>query len=153
MGYNKMLLGVPKILSPEIVATLCEMGHSDVVVIGDANFPGKRFAAEGGCKFLRADGLSGTDLLEAILSVIPCDTYSEKPVKLMQTMECDKDLEIPIWDEYKNIVSKHDSRGEEAIGFLDRFDFYDAAKKAYCIIQSGEEAIYANVMIQKGVIK
>lgn len=148
-----MLLGVPKILSPEIVSALCEMGHSDVVVIGDANFPGKRFAEEGGCKFLRADGISGTDLLDAILSVIPCDSYSQHPVKLMQTMECDRHLDIPIWEEYKKIVSAHDERGEAAIGFLDRFDFYDETKKAYCIIQSGEEAIYANVMIQKGVIK
>ncbi len=148
-----MLLGIPKLLSPEIIATLCEMGHSDVIVIGDANFPGKRFATEGGCKFLRADGLSGTALLEAILSVIPCDTYTEHPVKLMQTMDCDRDLKIPIWDEYKSIVAKHDSRGGKAIGFVDRFDFYEQAKQSYCIIQSGEEAIYANVMIQKGVIK
>lgn len=148
-----MLLGIPKILSPEIIATLCEMGHSDVVVIGDANFPGRRFAAEGNCKYLRADGISGTDLLEAILTVIPCDSYSGCPINLMQTMECDKDLRIPIWDEYKKIVSKFDNRGEEAIGFMDRFEFYEEAKKAYCIIQSGEEAIYANVMIQKGVIK
>lgn len=148
-----MLLGIPKKLSPEIIAALCEMGHSDVVVIGDANFPGKKFADDGGSKFLRADGISGTDLLEAILTVMPCDTYSDCPVKLMQTMECDRDLEIPIWDEYKKIVSKFDSRGEEAIGFIDRFDFYEEAKKAYCIIQSGEQAIYANVMIQKGVIK
>lgn len=148
-----MLLGIPKILSPEIIATLCEMGHSDVIVIGDANFPGKRFAVEGNCKFLRADGISGTDLLDAVLSVIPCDSYAEHPVKLMQTMKCDRNLEIPIWDEYKKIVAKHDARGEKAIGFLDRFDFYDEAKKSYCIIQSGEEAIYANVMIQKGVIK
>lgn len=148
-----MLLGIPKILSPEIIATLCEMGHSDVIVIGDANFPGKRFAVEGNCKFLRADGLSGTDLLDAVLSVIPCDSYTEHPVKLMQTMKCDRDLKIPIWDEYKKIVGKHDARGDKAIGFLDRFDFYDEAKKSYCIIQSGEEAIYANVMIQKGVIK
>ncbi len=148
-----MLLGVPKLLSPEIISTLCEMGHSDVIVIGDANFPGKRFAEEGGCKFLRADGISGTELLDAILSVIPCDTYSEHPVKLMQTMDCDRHLKIPIWDEYKKIVAEHDDRGEAAIGFFDRFDFYDKAKKAYCIIQSGEEAIYANVMIQKGVIK
>lgn len=150
-----MLLGIPKLLSPEILSILCEMGHSDVVVIGDANFPGKRFASEGNCKFLRADGLSGTDLLEAILSVIPCDTYAEHPVKLMQTMECDRDLKIPIWDEYAKIVTKHDKhdkRGGQAIAFLDRFDFYSEAKKAYCIIQSGEEAIYANVMIQKGVI-
>ncbi len=148
-----MLLGIPKLLSPEIIATLCEMGHSDVIVIGDANFPGKRFATEGGCKFLRADGLSGTALLEAILSVIPCDTYTEHPVKLMQTMDCDRDLKILIWDEYKSIVAKHDSRGDKAIGFVDRFDFYEQAKQSYCIIQSGEEAIYANVMIQKGVIK
>lgn len=148
-----MLLGVPKLLSPEIVATLCEMGHSDVIVIGDANFPGKRFAAEGGCKFLRADGLSGTELLDAILSVIPCDTYTKTPVKLMQTMECDRALKIPIWEQYKKIVAKHDPRGAKAIGFEDRFDFYEQAKQSYCIIQSGEEAIYANIMIQKGVIK
>ena len=148
-----MLLGVPKILSPEIVSMLSEMGHSDVVVIGDANFPGKRFAKEGNCAFLRADGISGTELLAAVLSVIPCDTYTEHPVKLMQTMECDRDLEIPIWDEYKAIVARHDPRGDQAIGFLDRFEFYSEAKNSYCIIQSGEEAIYANVMIQKGVIK
>ncbi len=148
-----MLLGIPKKLSPEIIATLCEMGHSDVVVIGDANFPGKRFASEGNCKFLRADGISGTDLLGAILSVIPCDSYVEHPVRLMQTMECDRDLKIPIWDEYKKIVEKRDPRGEKAIGFVERFAFYEEAKKSYCIIQSGEEAIYANVMIQKGVIK
>ena len=140
-------------MSPEIISTLCEMGHSDVIVIGDANFPGKRFAEEGSCKFLRADGISGTALLDAILTVIPCDTYCEHPVKLMQTMECDRDLDIPIWDEYKKIVAKHDERADAAIGFLDRFDFYDEAKKSYCIIQSGEEAIYANIMIQKGVIK
>jgi L-fucose mutarotase len=148
-----MLLGVPKILSPEIIATLCEMGHGDVIVIGDANFPGRKFAVGGNCKFLRADGLSGTDLLEAVLSVIPCDSYVEQPVKLMKTMKCDHGMQIPIWDEYKKIVAKHDGRGEKAIGFLERFDFYDEAKKSYCIIQSGEEAIYANIMVQKGVIK
>jgi len=148
-----MLLGVPKILSPEIISMLSEMGHSDTVVIGDANFPGKKFAKEGECIFLRADGISGTELLDAVLSVIPCDTYVEHPVKLMRAMECDGDLEVPIWDEYKKIVAKHDPRGEKAIGFLERFDFYSEAKKAYCIIQSGEEAIYANIMIQKGVIK
>ena len=148
-----MLNNVPKILSPEILAVLSEMGHSDVIVIGDANFPGKRMAKEGDALFLRADGISGTDLLKAILTMIPCDSYCEQPISLMQTMDCDKDLKIPIWDEYKKIVEKFDDRGENAIGFLERFDFYDAAKKSYCIIQSGEEAVYANVMIQKGVIK
>ena len=148
-----MLNNIPKLLSPELLSTLCEMGHSDVIVLGDANFPGKRFAVEGGCKFLRADGISGTALLEAILSVIPADAYVETPVLLMQTMDCDKDLEIPIWKEYEAIVARHDARGASAVGYMERFAFYEAAKKSYCIVQTGETEIYANVMIQKGVIK
>jgi len=148
-----MLTNIPRILSPELLATLCEMGHSDVIVLGDANFPGKRFAHEGNCKFLRADGISGAALLEAILCVIPTDSYAETPVLLMQTMDCDKDLEIPIWKEYEAIVANHDPRGKSAVGFLERFAFYEAAQKSYCIVQTGETEIYANVMIQKGVIK
>lgn len=148
-----MLKNIPSILSPELLATLCEMGHSDVIVLGDANFPGKRFAHEGNCKFLRADGISGTALLEAILQVIPTDSYADTPVMLMQTMECDKDLDIPIWKDYEAIVAKNDSRGKSAVGYLERFTFYEAAKKAYCIVQTGETQIYANVIIQKGVIK
>lgn len=148
-----MLKNIPSILSPELLATLCEMGHSDVIVLGDANFPGKRFAHEGNCKFLRADGLSGTALLEAILQVIPTDSYTDTPVKLMQAMECDKGLEIPIWKDYEAIVAKNDPRGKSAVGYLERFAFYEAAKNAYCIVQTGESQIYANVIIQKGVIK
>ena len=148
-----MLTNIPSILSPELLATLSEMGHSDVIVLGDANFPGKRFAREGNCKFLRADGISGAALLDAVLSVIPADSYSDTPVLLMRTMDCDKDLDIPIWKDYEAIVARHDARGKSAVGYLERFAFYEAAKKAYCIVQTGETAIYANVLIQKGVIK
>lgn len=148
-----MLKNIPSILSPELLATLCEMGHSDVIVLGDANFPGKRFAHEGNCKFLRADGISGTALLDAVLQVIPTDSYSSAPVMLMQTMDCDKDLEIPIWKEYEAIVARYDPRGKSAVGYMERFAFYEAAKKSYCIVQTGETEIYANIMIQKGVIK
>jgi len=148
-----MLTNIPAILSPELLAVLCEMGHSDVIVLGDANFPGKRFAHEGNCKFLRADGIPGTALLDAVLRVIPADAYVETPVLLMQTMDCDKEMEIPIWKEYEAIVASHDARGKSAVGYLERFAFYEAAKKAYCIVQTGETAIYANVLIQKGVIK
>lgn len=148
-----MLTNIPAILSPELLATLSEMGHSDVIVLGDANFPGKRFAREGNCKFLRADGISGAALLDAVLSVIPADSYSDTPVLLMRTMDCDKDLDIPIWKDYEAIVARHDARGKSAVGYLERFAFYEAAKKAYCIVQTGETAIYANVLIQKGVIK
>ena len=148
-----MLLGVPKILSPELVATLCEMGHSDVIVLADANFPGKRFAQEGNCKFVRADGIGIPELLDAVLQLIPCDSYVETPVMLMETAECDKDLEVPIRETYKEIVAKYEPRGADAVGFYERFRFYAESKKSYCIVQTGESAIYANVMIQKGVIK
>lgn len=72
----------------------------------------------------------------------------------MELMDCDKGIiETPIWDEYKAIVAKYDDRGAEAVGNIDRFDFYDEAKKCYAIIATGESAVYANVMLQKGVVK
>jgi L-fucose mutarotase len=148
-----MLKGISSVLSPELIKVLCEMGHSDVIVLGDGNFPGSRYAKEGGSIFLRADGHGVSILLDAVLQLIPTDTYVDTPVMLMQKMECDRDLKCSIWDEYKAIVAKYDPRGEKAIGFYDRFEFYEQAKKAYCIVQTGESAIYANVLIQKGVIK
>ena len=105
--------------------------------------PGKR----------RADGHGVPELLDAILQVIPLDEYVEHPVMIMQVAEKDKGMEIPIWDEYKKIVAKYDARGEAAFGSYERFEFYDEARKTYCILQSGETAIYANVILQKGVIK
>ena len=78
-----MLNNVPKILSPELLKTLCEMGHSDVIVLGDGNFPGDRFAHEGNCKFLRCDGHGVPELLDAILTMIPLDAYVEHPVHLI----------------------------------------------------------------------
>lgn len=148
-----MLKGIPKILSPELLKILCEMGHNDVIVIGDGNFPGSALAKAGGAHLLRADGLGVVELLDAILSVIPLDSYVEKSVVLMQKEHCDKDLEIPIWKKFEQIVEKHDPKGKEAIGFIKRFDFYDQTKNAYAVIQTGEEAVYACVMLRKGVIK
>ena len=71
----------------------------------------------------------------------------------MELMDCDKGkIATPIWDTYKEIVAKYDERGEKAVGNIERFDFYDEAKKVYCIIATGEAAVYANVMLQKGVV-
>ena len=147
-----MLKNIPAILSPELLKVLAEMGHSDRICIGDGNFPGAAMAKAKGAIFLRADGHGVPELLDAILQVIPADTYVEKPITLMEKMECDKDLEIPIWDTYKQIVAKYDARGEAAVGNIDRFDFYEEAKTAYAIIATGEKALYANLILQKGVI-
>ena len=146
-----MLKGIPSILSPELLMVLCEMGHSDRIVIADGNFPCESMGKDS--IVIRCDGHGVPELLDAILQVMPLDAYVEKPVTLMELMDCDKGkIATPIWDTYKEIVAKHDERGAEAVGNIDRFDFYDEAKTAYAIIATGEAAVYANVMLQKGVV-
>ncbi len=144
-----MLNNIPAILSPELLKTLCEMGHSDRIVIADGNFPCESMGKN--AKVIRCDGHGVPELLDAILKLMPLDTYVEKPVNLMQVMLGD-DAETPIWDEYKQIVSKYDERGSDAIGQIERFEFYEQAKTAYAIVATGEIAIYANIMLQKGVV-
>ena len=148
-----MLKNVPAILSPELLKVLAEMGHSDRICIGDGNVPGARMAKAKNAIFLRADGHGVPEILEAILQVMPLDAYVETPAMIMETGEQDKGLHIPIWDVYKDIIAKYDDRGAAAVGQYERFKFYDDAMDCYCILQTGETEIYANIILQKGVIK
>lgn len=144
-----MLKGIPKILSPELLKVLCEMGHGDRIVIADGNFPSESIGKN--AVVIRADGHGVPEILDAILKLFPLDTYVDKPVSLMQVVPGDN-VETPIWDDYKAIVKKYDDRGGKAFGQIERFKFYDEAKEAYAIIATGESAIYANIMLQKGVV-
>jgi L-fucose mutarotase len=144
-----MLKGIPQILSPELLKVLCEMGHSDRLIISDGNFPAESMGKN--AIVIRCDGHGVPELLDAILKVFPLDTYVEKPVNLMEVMPGDK-VETPIWDTYKEIVSRYDERGGAAVGNIERFSFYDEAKSAYAIIATSEKALYANIMLQKGVV-
>lgn len=144
-----MLKGIPKILSPELLKVLCEMGHSDRLVIADGNFPAESVGKN--AIVIRMDGHGACEILEAILQVFPLDTYVEHPVNLMQVMPGDP-VETPIWESYKEIVKKADERGASAIGEIERFAFYEEARSAYAIIATGEGALYANIMLQKGVV-
>lgn len=144
-----MLKGIPKILSPELLKVLCEMGHGDRLVIADGNFPSQSIGKDK--TVIRMDGHGACEVLEAILQLFPLDTYVEHPVNLMEVMPGDT-VETPIWDSYKAIVKKADERGEKAFGQIERFAFYEEAGKAYAIIATGESALYANVMLQKGVV-
>lgn len=147
-----MLTGIPKILSPELLKVLCEMGHGDRICIGDGNFPAETIGKD--AIVVRMDGHGIPEVLDAILQVFPLDTYAEKPVLLMELMERDKGkVATPIWDTYSETIAKYDERGKDAVGNIDRFDFYDEAKKCYCVVATGESAIYANIMLQKGVVK
>lgn len=142
-----MLKGIPKLISPELLKILCEMGHGDEIVIADANFPSANY----GKRVIRADGVSGCDMLNAVLSLFPLDTYSDPNLILMQLMDCDIGKINPkIWEEYKEIAVKYDKNVK--IGNIDRFSFYERAKNAYAVIATGEEAVYANIILKKGVI-
>lgn len=144
-----MLKGIPKILSPELLKVLCEMGHGDRLVIADGNFPVESVGKD--AVVVRMDGHGTCQVLEAILQLFPLDTYVEHPFNLMQVVPGDT-VETPIWEEYKDILKKADARGDQAIGEIERFAFYEEARKAYAIIATGEGALYANIMLQKGVV-
>ena len=122
-----MLKGIPEILSPELLKVLCEMGHSDRLVIADGNFPVESMGKN--AITIRCDGHGVPEILDAILKLFPLDTYV-----------------------YKEIVAKYDERGDKAVGNIERFAFYEEAKTAYCIISTSEKALYANIMLQKGVV-
>ena len=144
-----MLKGIPKILSPELLKVLCEMGHSDRIVLADGNFPAETMGKD--AIVIRCDGHGIPELLEAILQVFPLDTYVEHPVELMEVMPGDP-VETPIWDTYKKLVSDADERGEAVIGTIERFAFYEKSKTCYAVVATGESALYANIMLQKGVV-
>ena len=106
-----MLKGISKILSPELLKILCEMGHGDEIVIADANFPSENY----GKRVIRADGISGCAMLNAVLSVFPLDTYSNPNMILMQLMDCDMGKVNPeIWGEYKEIAQRQKTQPEPA---------------------------------------
>lgn len=144
-----MLKGIPRILSPELLKVLCEMGHSDRLVIADGNFPAESMGKE--AIIIRMDGHGTLEVLEAILQVFPLDTYVEKPVNLMEVMLGDS-VKTPIWKTYEEIVCRHDERGAGIIGQIERFAFYEKTRKVYAIIATGETSLYANIMLQKGVV-
>lgn len=139
-----MLKNIPSILSPELLKILMEMGHGDYIVIGDGNFP----AATNAQRLVRLDGHGVPEILDAILKFMPLDTYVDAPVSLMDNDDPDNRPEI--WATYKEIIEKNE--GDKNIGLIERFDFYDKAKNAFAIVATGETAIYANIILQKGVV-
>ena len=139
-----MLKNISPLLSPELLKTLMEMGHGDELVIGDGNFP----AASVAQRLIRCDGHGVNELLDAILQLMPLDTYVDKPAALMDNGDPENPPEI--WAEYTKTIEKYE--GEAKLELVERFDFYDRAKKAYAVIATGETAIYANIILKKGVV-
>jgi L-fucose mutarotase len=142
-----MLKGIPTILSPELLKIMMEMGHGDEIVLADGNFPAASMAQ----RLIRCDGHDIPTLLQAVLALYPLDQYVPKPVSLMSVVPGDK-TETPIWDTYASILKDHDSSFVE-FDMVERFAFYERAKSAYAVIATSEGALYANIILKKGVIK
>lgn len=140
-----MLKNIPAILSPELLKVLMEMGHGDEIVIADGNFPAASIAQ----RLVRLDGHDVPTILRAIVQLFPLDRFVEKPAAVMQVVPGDTTKPV-IWDEYKAIL-KGDNAFTE-FEQVERFAFYERAKKAYAVIATGESALYANIILKKGVI-
>ena len=142
---KKMLKNIPSIISPELLKVLMEMGHGDELVIGDGNFP----AASMNDRVIRLDGHGVPEIFQAILRLFPLDIYSDNAF-LMEKVPGDN-VETPIWKDYEELGKQGDPNFK-GFHFIERYAFYDRARKAYAIVATGETALYANILIKKGVV-
>ncbi|MCC6093418.1 MAG: RbsD/FucU family protein [Eubacterium sp.] len=147
-----MLKGIPDLLTPDLLKILAEMGHGDRIVIGDCNFPAASVAEGGGGRNIRCDGHRATEVLDAVLQLLPLDSFVEHPVIIMDKPEDQADLPTPVWDEFTDIIGRYDDRGGRAVQFVDRFKFYDLARKSYAVVSTTEHAYYACIILQKGCL-
>lgn len=141
-----MLIGIPKMLPPDLLKMMMEMGHGDELVLADGNFP----AASHAQRLVRCDGLGVPELLEAILQLFPLDTYVPRPAAVMGVVPGDA-AETPIWEVYRERIRRSAGR-ELPLEEMERQAFYERAKRAYAIVSTGESALYANIILKKGVI-
>jgi L-fucose mutarotase len=142
-----MLKGISPLISPDLIKVLMEMGHGDELVIADGNFPSASVAR----RLVRADGLGCSALLDAILTLVPLDRHVETPVGLMAVVPGDP-YEPVIWDDYRKIILQYETGFTDFI-YVERFAFYERARSAYAVLATSETALYANIILKKGVIQ
>ena len=140
-----MLKGISPVLSPALLACLCEMGHGDEIILADAHFPGHTMNN----RVLRADGICIPTLLEGILPLFELDSYVDTPLIMMAAVEGDS-LDPTVEQQYCEAMQKHAS-DLPPIGRIDRFEFYDRAMKAFAVVMTGETCKYGNILLKKGV--
>lgn len=139
-----MLKGIPALIGPDLMHILMSMGHGDELVIADANFPG----ASLGPPLLRMDGHASTDILDAVLALMPLDEMEHSAFRM--EVVGDPDRVEPIMTEFADILERHEP-GVEMMK-LERHAFYGRAKDAFAIVQSGETRLYGDLILKKGVI-
>ncbi|MBO9475875.1 ribose ABC transporter [Shimia sp. R10_1] len=145
-----MLRNINPLLSPDLLHTLRAMGHGDEIVIADANFPATSTATSTGPTCIRADGSSASEILEAVLSVMPLDSFVPDPALTMQVVG-DPDAVPEAVADFQTIIETTADIPAQ-IQTLERFAFYDRAARAFAIVQTGERRLYGNIILKKGVI-
>lgn len=141
-----MLRNIDPILSPDLLHALRAMGHGNEIVLADANFPGESL----GPTCIRADGSTASEVLRAVLSVMPLDIYVPDPALTMQVVGDAEAIPEAVADFQKIINETADNPAQ--IQSLERFAFYERAKTAFAIVQTGERRLYGNIILKKGVI-
>ena len=141
-----MLKNIPPILGPDLLGILRAMGHGDEIAIVDANYP----ADAAGPALVRLDGVSATDVLDAILTLMPLDDFVEDAAFCMQVVG-DATRREPVMGAFEAIVKQHEPK--MGLASLERFAFYERVSQGYAIVQTGERRLYGNILLKKGVIR
>jgi L-fucose mutarotase len=140
-----MLKGIDPILGPELLATLRAMGHADEIAVVDANFP----AAANARRLIRAEGVSATRMVEAILSVLPLEQF-EPVAAFRMAVDGAHDEIPPVIGEFERLLRAAGYDGP--IAALERFAYYERTRAAYAIVSTGERRYWGNLILKKGAI-
>jgi L-fucose mutarotase len=141
-----MLKGIDPLLSPDLLQALQAMGHGDEIAIVDANYP----AESAGPPVIRADGISATAILDAILSLLPLDDFVPEACWHMEVVGS-AGPDQPIFGEFREVIARRES-ARFKLASLERFKFYERANSAFCMVATGERRLYGNIILKKGVI-
>jgi L-fucose mutarotase len=146
-----MLKSIDPLLNADVLYALRAMGHGDDLVICDTNFPADSVARQTVLgRLLHMDGISAPRAVRAVLSVMPLDAFVDHPVRRMEVVG--KPNEMPaIQSEVQEEIDAVEGRSWP-MGSIERMEFYEVAKKAYCVIQTGERRFYGCFILKKGVI-
>jgi L-fucose mutarotase len=146
-----MLKGLDARLSPDLLHVLAMMGHGDTLILADANFPSETIAQQTRFgRVLRMDNLSAAMACEAVLSVLPLDTFVDDFAARMQVVGAPEDIP-PVQAEVQRVIDSIEGRTRPLLG-VERFAFYDLAATSFAVVQTGERRFYGCFMLRKGVI-
>jgi L-fucose mutarotase len=140
-----MLIGIPPVLGPELLAVLRAMGHGDEIAIVDGNYPAEQEAT----RLIRADGLELIPVLDAILTVLPVDDFVPDAL-FRSSVKGDPKLVDPVHDEMAAVCAKR-APGRKLVA-MQGAEFYARARAAHAMVATSEPRLYANIIIRKGVI-